>query len=289
MAKVVRPRRESAVSRLLTGGGAPSMDQEWLRIALDEVLENEQPLWKPPTRYFRASVAGDACLRAIVLESMGHNIPVEARKRRIFRTGTKIEEVNVEAARAAGIFVEPDDVDEGGQPVVRYEDPPIIGHIDMLARRPADGKVILVEYKSINESLFQKLPKEHGPTLVGESPLLRSHTRYAHQWNTYAGAPNLDLDEGCIVFEAKNTQKQRFFWLLRDDDLLDEVLGRLRPAAPYILSDPQRVPPRGLDPYEARDEDGSHKNCSRRYLCRRLPEDGCTYDEVRRIDAQLRG
>lgn len=289
MAKVVRPRRESAASRLLSGGDSPSPDQEWLRIALDEVLENEQPLWKPAERFFRGSVAGDACLRAIVLESMGHNIPVEARKRRIFRTGTKIEEVNVETAKKAGILVEPEDVDEEGQPIVRYEDPPIVGHIDMLARRPADGKIILVEYKSINESLFGRLPKEHDTTLVGESPLLKSHMRYAHQWNTYAGAPNLDLDEGCIVFEAKNTQKQKFFWMLRDDDLLEGMLERLRLAAPYILSNPQRVPPRELDPNEAKDEDRSHKNCSRRYLCARLPDEGATYDEVRALDAQLRG
>ena len=264
---------------------APEQDEDhdWLRIGCDMALEGEQPLWVDPVRHFRGSAAGDPCLRQLVLGAMGHEMPIEARKRRMFNVGLLIEREAVRTARNAGFLVAP--LGEDDQPEVIYLDPPVVGHIDMICRSPS-GAMVPVEVKSINGGLFRKLPKEHGPVPAGESPLLKAHARYVRQLNTYICAPNHDFGEGCMMFESKETHKQKFFWLRRDDEMATQMLDRLRPAAGYILSDPQRVPPRSVDP-EPRG--GTHKHCDRRYLCVRVPDEGADYDEVRRIDATMRG
>lgn len=281
---MIKPTYKSKLSRLLTPSLvvetiSDSKSEDWLRLLIDETLERQQPLWHPPSPFFRGSEVADPCLRSLVLGAMGHNMPVEARLRRIFNTGISIEHSNVNTLHEAGI------IDGESQTEIIYKDPPIIGHVDVLIKRPRDGKRIIGEIKSIREELWKKLPPEHGLTLAGQSPLLNTHRRYVLQWNTYVCAPNVNLNEGFILFEAKNTQKQKFFWLIRDDNLMEETLNRLRLAAPYILSNPMRVPPISLDP----DEDDTHKNCPRRYLCMRVPDEGATYDEVREIDAGIRG
>ncbi len=290
--KIITPTRQSGVAVLL--GSRPECGMErkaeapakgvavapdWLRILIDETLEKQQPLWEEPRDYFRGSEVGDSCLRSLCLSAMGHRMPIEARLRRIFNTGNSIEASNM------AIFAAADIIRDTAQAEVLYEKPPIKGHVDAILCRPQDDARILCEIKSINENSFKRSPKEHGPILAGQSPLLKTHYRYILQFNTYVCAPNLGLSEGFILFESKDKQNQKFYWLLKDEELLEKTLARLRLAAPYILSDPMRVPPVSLEP----DKDSTHKNCNRRYLCTRIPDEGATYDEVRAIDKQVRG
>ena len=259
-------------------------DPRWLLKLIDGALERDQALWEAPRRYFRASGSGEACSRALTLEAMGHRVPFEARVMRIFRTGNSIEDVNVAAMKSASVF-------ESGQDEVSYDDPPIVGHVDCVLKRPGTGERMLGEIKSIKQELFKMLPVEHGPTLAGESPLRKGmYFRYLKQWNTYAWSPSIDLELGFLLFEAKNDQHQKIYWLLRDPALLDDVLGIRREAAPYVEGDPMRVAPipAGFNP-----DDQAKGNacgwCDRRYLCRRLPREGCDYDEARAEDAKVRG
>ncbi len=260
-------------------------DPRWLLKLLDDELERGQQLWEKPRRYFRGSGSGEPCSRALTLEAMGHRVPFEARVLRIFRVGNSIEDVIVKNMAGAGVL-------ESTQDEVKFfGDPPLLGHVDCVVKRPGTGERVLGEIKSIKQELFKALPKEHGPVIAGESPLTKGYyLKYLKQWNTYAWSPTIDIEIGFLLFEAKNEHQQKIYWLLRDPDMLESVLEIRRDAAPYVEGDPMRVAPipAGFDP-----NDMSRGNacgwCERRYLCKKLPKGGATYDEARAADAKLRG
>ena len=259
-------------------------DPRWLLKLLDETIEHNQSLWDKPRRYFRGSAAGEMCIRALTLDAMGHRVPFEARVMRIFRTGNSIEDVNVEAMKAAGVFV-------SAQNEVKYDDPPVLGHVDAILKRLGTNEQMLCEIKSIKQELFKRLPKEHGAILAGESALNKGYYKgYLQQWNTYAWAKEIDIEIGFLLFEAKNEQQQKIYWLLRDPDMLESMLKLRKKAAPYVLSNPMRVAPTptGFDP-----NDQSKGNacgwCDRRYLCKKISKKGCDYDTARAEDAKVRG
>jgi hypothetical protein len=215
---------------------------------------------------------------------MGHRVPFEARTLRIFETGNSIEDTIVKSMEAAKVL-------DSTQGEVRYDDPPVLGHVDCVLKRPGTGEKMLGEIKSIKQELFKALPKEHGPVLAGESPLNKGwYLGYLKQWNTYAWSPTIDIEIGFILFEAKNEQQQKIYWLLRDPELQDAVMEIRAEAAPYVAADPMLVAPvpAGFDP----DDQGRGNacgRCDRRYLCRRLPDNGCDYDDARAEDGKVRG
>ena len=294
---IITPIRRSGIAELLSSKPkskdmvAPKCAQSvipepdnWLKNILDETLEKQQELWEKPADsfmgpYFRGSEVSDPCLRSLVLSVMGQRLPIEAKLRRIFNTGLSIEEVNVQTMIKAGLVNY-----EDRQLQVIYKNPPILGHID--APLFYDDAAYLCEIKSINEYAFKKLPKEHGLMLAGQSPLFQTHYKYIMQWNCYAGAPNMHFDNGFILFEEKNTSVQKFYWLKRDDELLEKMLTRLRLAAPYILSDPMRIPPKSINETSKLDHD---VYCPRKYLCNKIPDKGATFEQVRELDRKLRG
>ena len=256
---------------------------KWLTLTLDEVLESGQKLWDTPRRYFRGSGAGNECVRSMTFEAMGHRVPFEARVLRIFGVGNAIEKVIVDATKRSKILVPGSDQLEG-----KIQDPLIVCHVDLIVKRPTDGQLFLGEIKSIKLENFKKLPPEHGPIRAGDSPLMKNHRGYVAQWNTYAHTPEVNLQYGFLLFENKNTQHQKLYWLERDDVLHEEILKVHREAFPYILEDPQMVAPIpiGLDPGLGQ---GVCRWCDHKYLCKRIPKKGTDYDTVRAIDAKMRG
>jgi hypothetical protein len=256
---------------------------DWLKVTLDEVLERDQPLWRPVVENFRGSGSGNLCPRALCFEIFGHNVPHDAKLQRIFDVGHYIEAGVVKACRKANVFEADSDQLEG-----RIPDPLIVCHIDLIVTKPGTESRYLVEVKSINEFQFDKLGHEHGPTLVSKSPIAKSHYKYAAQWNTYAFTPEVNLEEGCILFEAKNTQKRKFYWMKRDVNLFKTTLAVHQEAAAYCFDDDPHLAP--VD--EERDPKGGNggcKDCDHRYLCKRLPFTEVAYQDVRDEDAKLRG
>ena len=261
-------------------------DPRWLLKLIDQQMETSQKLWDKPLPWFRGSAAGEPCSRALTFASMGHRVPFEARVLRIFRTGSAIEEVNIKAMDAAGVL----DASKL-QASADYIDPPIKGHVDCVLKRPGTGEAFLGEIKSIKQELFKKLPDEHGVILAGQSPLKESrYITYLKQWNTYAWSENINLEIGFLLFEAKNDQYQKIYWLLRDPDLQEQVIKIRQVAAPYVTGKPMRVAPipKGFDPLDE-GRGNACGYCDHRYLCKRLPKKGATRDEAKAKDAQLRG
>lgn len=283
-----KPRSKKSTPRvetqgLITEDFSDQVSILWLKSVLNEALEREQKLWEPPVKSFRGSATGTMCVRALTFNALGHRVPFEARVLRIFATGKKIEEVIIEAASRASVLIPGSDQQEG-----LYTDPPITCHVDGVVMQPGAELCFLLEIKSINEYAFDQLPQEHDILEVGRSPLMARYSGYATQWNTYAHAPGIDLVYGGLLFEAKNTQKQKLYGLQRDPTLLMETLQRHRKAAQYVLSDPQRVAPVPSD-QNPKKGSGDCNKCDHRYLCKMMAKGAVEYDKMRAIDAKLRG
>ncbi len=277
--KVASPTRKSKISEFLNIKRVEKTlhGYDWFMPLMNKALERGQSFWEDPRTYFRASSAGEECIRALTFELAGHRVPFEARTLRIFSTGNSIEDTVVDAMRKANVFV-----DE--QIKLKYDDPPIRGKADVIIRNPTTNQKYLGEIKSINQNAFTKLEDNATPIMAGESKLLDTQRKYVVQWNLYAWADSIDLDTGFLLFEAKNTQEEKVVWLQRDKSLLEDTKKRLTKALSYGGDIAPRT--KEFDPKKPRSKCGW---CPRKYLCKKMTMKKYTYDKVRALDKSLRG
>ncbi len=278
------------VEKVFDAGKGTVTDIHWLRKLMDEAIERGQPLWREPVDNFRGSASGDACGRSMAMGILGHNVPKQARVLRIFRVGNLVEQKIVEAAVKGNLFVKGSDQLEGKiwDDVAPPLYAPIVSHVDMITTHPTLKGDYLIEIKSMNTNGFRRLPKEHLPTLAGDSPLFAQYEGYVTQWNTYAWSPEIDLKEGCLLIEDKNDQTQKYFWLIRDETLLKATLAKHEYVSKFAFADPRSIPPipDGFDPTDSR---GPCRRCDHRYLCKKVDPGVVEYDDLRAADAKLRG
>lgn len=265
---------------------------DWLRMILDETIERDQPFWREQSTFFRVSASGEACERKMTFDAMGHNVPFEARMLRLFRVGNKIEEANVPVFFDAGLLIHP----QPGEPqeeVVYYgegEERLLVGHYDLLIKRRGTDELWLGEVKSINTNNFKKLPVPHEMPLQNVNNLLRTYPRYVMQWTMYAASEQVNTTHGFLLFEHKNDSAQHLYSLVVDEELKASVLRRLMGAWEYVrdIKEQRLAPvPNMRSPEDPRDP--VCKWCSANYLCRKMPREGASYDDLRAEDAKLRG
>lgn len=292
----VVPLKETLIAKLMASKGIHTPEQaeggsDWLRLLLDETIENDQPLWRDPSGFFRVSSAGDPCTRSLTFNAMGHNVPFEARMLRLFRVGNKIEDANVPVFFDAGILIHP----QPGEPqeeVVYYNDSDqlLVGHYDLLIKRRGTDELWLGEVKSINERNFKKLGPEAVLPRDNVSNLFRSHPKYVVQWTMYAGSEQVNTPHGFLLFENKNDSAQKIYRLVVDEGIKAAVLEKLVGIHDYVrdVKAQSLAPvPIGRTPGDPRDP--VCKWCDHAYLCKRLPTEAVPYDQVRELDAKLRG
>jgi len=284
---VIKPTREGLAwltAKKLSQTATPieGSSPDWLKEELDEILVRAERLWEEPTTVVRGSVVSTPCVRALTFKLLGHRVPHDAKTLRIFRTGRAIEKEIIDDLKKSPVYV------DESIPIIYGpdKDPHIMGHADVSIRRRADGKLLLGEIKSIHERAFDLLPEEHSALLASESPLFKSHERYVKQLNTYLGGSGSWTDEGFFLFEAKNTQRQKVYYILLDDELLAPDLRRAHEAHDFACL--LKLAPVPLE----REPQGDDKVCSRcdhRYLCKRLPDGEVPLREIREEDAKVRG
>lgn len=271
---------KSTTARKGIGKVSRTERSDWLKTALNLAMEAGQELWEDPVNYFRVSGLGDPCIRSMVMSALGHRVPFEAKKLRIFAVGTLIGQVIADTLEKGGNLIE-------AEGEVILEDPPIKGHFDVLIKSLDEeflDEEFMGEVKSINDYAFDKLPEEHDFTVASLSPLIQSYKSYIIQWNTYAILKG-DL-RGFIIFESKNTQRHKIFWLEPDRELFDECIDKVKVGVPYLLE--QRIPPVPAErnPYGG---DSVCTKCDRRYLCEIAPKDGMALADLIKLDKQVRG
>ena len=228
---VIKPTREGLAwltAKKLPPEPTPDTGSlDWLKEELDEAIVSGEKLWEEPTTVVSGSAVSTSCVRALTFKLLGHRVPFNAKTLRIFRTGRAIEKEIIDNMRASPVFVDANIMIAYG----REKEPTIVGHADVAVRRKSDDKLLLGEIKSIHEKAFDRLPEEHQAVLASESPLFKSHERYVKQLNTYLGGRWYgETDEGFFLFEAKNTQRQKVYYILFDDELLEPDLRRAHEA-----------------------------------------------------------
>ena len=284
---LVKPKRKGK-SRITKS--VKSELKNWVKDVVDEATEVDARIfWKDPVKYLRASSVGEPCIRSLSFDMLGYNDPKEARVLRIFRTGDLIEQTNIEMMRNAEII-------ESTQGEVRYDYynfeemgelnqvPFIVGHYDAVVKDSYDTRH-LVEVKSINERAFGKLPAEHGPMMAGMSPVFDQFPKYIHQWNTYATCA--EIDQGFLLFEAKNTQRHKYYFLTVDNELFEKNIRKCEEAWGYGINEEIAPIPEEFDPFDP--EGACAKNwCDKRPLCKQLSKGTVKLADIKEIDSKFR-
>lgn len=267
---------------------AEDMIIDWLDEELDRAEMADQKLWDVASDAFGGGQAGRECVRSLLLSAAGHKIKFDARVLRIFRTGRMIEEAEIDTLRKAKLLVEPPQapptrflkwVTWHGVPQWEVDRPDLAinGHIDAILKKA--GKLFLGEIKSIKEELWIKLAMPSEDRRTNFVNLMKSHYDYVCQWTLYAGASG--IKEGFILFESKNTQRRKIFWLDMDEPLFKKLVDVRARAKPFLAE-------KKLAPIE-RDlkTDPECLKCDVKYLCSRLADDA-TFEDARLMDGKLR-
>ena len=112
---------------------------------------------------------------------------------------------------------------------VTWDEPRIVGHYDAIIERTTDKKHILLEIKSMaepkNKKYLQYLPKHE----------------HLMQWNLYSMMTG--LDEGIIFYINKNSQEYMIFPVERNDDIIENILKKLKKIKGYLDLDEEKIIP----------------------------------------------
>lgn len=276
--KVIKPTRKSLVSGMF----APlPPDGDWLLLELDAIAEGIQPLWEAERSFFRPSSAGEECPRALTFDMAGHRTPRDARTMRVFATGRAIESNIIDELRRAKRLL-------STNLRVKVNDFPFSGSYDALLRRPESigGGEALGEIKSIREDLWEMIPLPKDLD-TNRKTMLEHHRSYLCQWTVYMAALKAeghDIRDGFILFESKNTQRRKIYWMVPSDELYQLICRVHRTAWAAVQQRMIAATPSGVDK-----KTGICKWCRRKYLCTKLPDEGCSYDVAKELDGKLRG
>jgi len=269
---LIHPRRRSHVAQLWLGSASGA---DWLLRRLNDAIMSHEVLWHEPIpRRFRMSSSGDACVRALTLQGLGHSQIHPPRVLRIFATGRAIEREIVDEMADTGILLD-------AQEECSIKSLPLTGHYDVLLKDPGTGERLLGEIKSIKEERFDELPEASDDPHETLCRLIDAGYRgYIAQWCMYAYSKG-GL-RGFLLFESKNTQRRLIYWLEVDLELVQTIIKIHTEAWKYVRQ--SLVAPRTRKPKQ----NPMCKRCWRRYLCKELPEEVVDYDTVREIDQRCR-
>lgn len=275
---VVKPNRDSKVHDLWEDPPVEHVE-DWLQTVMDVIMEGEQTLWGKERDYLRPSSSGDICERSITFGLFGHNSPVDASVKRIFRIGNKIEEAIVEVLREAGVLVE-------AQGKIKLDGPEFHGFYDVIIAKTPKGERLLGEIKSIKQEKFNKLPKPTTNPAANVRNLIDAGQRgYMCQCQLYFKGTDTKL--GFILFECKNTGRQAIFWIAPYPLLMEEIVRIGSLALSY--KERRVIAPIPAERHPEKKRDPGCQWCNAKYLCVRVDPGEVHIDVVRKVDLELRG
>ncbi len=229
------PKKKKKVStgkRVLAPKGT---GQTFLRLALDNHLEDKRPLWKPPSDGgWHPSSLGEVCDRRSILKMLGwRGDPIAQKLKRIFEMGHAVEEIWRRDFQKMGLLLSSN---------VRIPDPvapAISGEYDVIIRHPYEpNRKLLGEIKSINDRGFKLLPPLTLDPEINFSGIMENTSDigsrirgYMMQFQTYLRLTK--MDEGFILFDNKNDSEYNDYLLVYSPELIDTVTTRLLRLEPY--------------------------------------------------------
>ena len=151
---------------------------------------------------FYPSTLGTPCDRALYLDYHGMlpSEDIDGSKQRIFDHGHATESRYFGYFLRMGLF-------KAREVRVVASDPPISGRADFILTKPS-GDYIIVELKTINDNGFENLMEA-------------KDTHYV-QLQIYLSI--LEINDGIVLYENKNNQKLKEFYIKRDEDFWKEKI-----------------------------------------------------------------
>lgn len=193
--------------------------------AIDAAFDAERP--QEARAYIGASNVGNSCDAAVAFSWRGYpDNKIDARLKRIFRDGHRIEDQVVRDLRKAGIHVMARDPLSGRQWRYTAYGGFVIGHADGLWEQP-NGEIIGVEIKSANDGKFKRFQRYGVRT---------SHPIYYDQMQLMMGMGHLkrfviifyNKDSSAYAHEYVDFDEFRFFYLkAKVERILDNNAARV--------------------------------------------------------------
>jgi len=198
MAGIKQIRKKQGVKNIVIS----AKSDEWLMETIDEYLTGV--MHPPRSGVFHPSTLSNPCDRSVWLIYHGKMIatPLEPHVQRIFQNGNFLEQRVEKWFQNLGILV-------GREIPVRFDVPAISGRIDFLIKHSTYG-ITPIELKSINTSGFTKL----------RSP----KPEHEMQLQMYLNMARYDI--GTVLYENKNDQKIKAFFVERDEKEWQAILSR---------------------------------------------------------------
>lgn len=201
------------------------VQEDWLSVAIDRHFSRKRPeRWVVPDPTIHPSSLGSVCTLEFELGLLGHKTRIEGKVSRIFENGTSVGKRWVETFREMGVLV-------SYETPVRRDDPLVNGSVDVIVQNPLGGEKSVGEIKSINSRGFRTLPsvttdrRGNMLALSACSPWIR---KYCLQLTTYLTLSGL---EGWFLFENKDTQDYKVFWVQPTPEMRAECFEDGHPAA----------------------------------------------------------
>ena len=214
----------------------------WLHDYLDTSLVDTRPEWGEPrslTAGWSPSLVGEPDDRTLVAKVLGYRGPeVDARLVRIFDCGDAVEATWVERFTKLGVLRRSSD-----SATREVDGVTLSGRYDLLITHPSDGRLVLVEVKSMNPYGFQRLPVEGTPVenyqrlnrSVGSSRV----QQYLRQVDCYLQL--FEVEVGLLLVENKGNQEFRAYDLVVDRGRWLEIRDRLKRLESHWVA--REVPP----------------------------------------------
>lgn len=239
-------------------------NDDWLREQIETELEKrtESAVWVMPDGAIHPSSAVHACSRYIALGMIGYRGKKETLVQRKMDNGTFMHSrwdgylKEIPSFLAAEVPIRGDGVK---------------GHCDLILKEPLRHRLIVGELKSIWSIGFNKLP-EPGSDEQNMEFFKHMHPVYAAQIQLYMHNVVYEdyepAQRGFFLFESKDTQQYKIYWVSRNTELLDSLILNARMAQSAL--DAKKLPAP-----EFAKTDKICKTCDKKQVCFLL-QDGDT-------------
>lgn len=204
---------------------------DWVGREIDRYFDTKASPegWQKAGPAIRPSGAGSPCAREIELGMLGHRPAYPGQSRRRMDNGSDMHK------RWQRYFSEARLLAAAELPV-RLNDPVVSGRLDVVLKNPVTGKLALGEIKSVNSQGFRQLPKLIADKHLNAQRLAAWNPPwgrgYMLQFCWYSEHGELHgsrFDEGFFLFENKDTQDYKVFYVTPTPELVKE--SQTRPLA----------------------------------------------------------
>lgn len=203
-------RKGGGIARLLT----QLNNKDWVSAAIDRYYDRARPeRWTHADPTIHPSSLGAVCSLEFELGLLGHKTRADGQGVRRMDNGTWVGKRWVETFQKMGVLV-------SFEEPARDTNPMISGSIDVILQNPQTGEKCVGEIKSMNDRNFRTLPAVKTDRKANMQGLYMKWRGYCLQLTTYMTIMKMPA---FFLFENKDNQEFRVFWVEPTDEMRDEV------------------------------------------------------------------